>query len=100
MDDPYILKQDRITSTGRGRACTETPGTQPCRARGRGSYMDDPCILKQDRITSTGRGRACTGTPGTQLCLATERRGSTELSNTGTRFRLVSGFTRVCFPAF
>jgi hypothetical protein len=36
MDDPYLLKQDRITITGRGRACTVTPGTQPCQARGRG----------------------------------------------------------------
>jgi hypothetical protein len=36
MDDPYILEQDRITSTKRGRACTETPGTQPCRSRGSG----------------------------------------------------------------
>ncbi len=73
MDDPYILKQDRITSTGRGRACMVTPGTQPCQARGRGRCMDDPCILKQDCITSTGHGRACTGTPGTQLRLARGR---------------------------
>ncbi len=36
MDDPCILKQDRITSTGRGRAFTGTPGTRLCQARGRG----------------------------------------------------------------
>ncbi len=36
MDDPYIFKQDHITSPGRGRACTVTPGTLPCQARRRG----------------------------------------------------------------
>ncbi len=36
MDDPYILQQDRITSTERGRVCTGTLGTQLCQAGGGG----------------------------------------------------------------
>jgi hypothetical protein len=36
MDDPCILKHDRITSTERGRVSTGTPGTQLCQAGGGG----------------------------------------------------------------
>ncbi len=48
MDDPYILEQDRITSTGHGWACTETPGTKLCHLVRGGRSMDDPYLLKQD----------------------------------------------------